>query len=178
MTEILNTKLVCVYVGLRKWKIPSTLCIMCRFSPHHYLQKPTLTVTADDHYKNTCKFEQYWKMCKQPGHLTGSDKCRSFVAHQEDIGCFEYSRKDDPLSDFPTEFKIFRQTYLSSEHAFYHTRSVHSGDLNWAEVVRKAKTALDAKRVGGQVMKSDAYVMKEVLEAKLLHCSQFRNASL
>lgn len=101
MTEILNTKLVCVYVGLRKWKIPSTLCIMCRFSPHHYLQKPTLTVTADDHYKNTCKFEQYWKMCKQPGHLTGSDKCRSFVAHQEDIGCFEYSRKDDPLSDFP-----------------------------------------------------------------------------
>ncbi|XP_056022124.1 opsin, blue-sensitive-like [Ostrea edulis] len=79
-------------------------------------------------------------------------------------------------------YLVIEQTYPSAEHAFQHIKSLRSGDLNRAEAVSKAETALDAKRVGGQVLESDAWitskdsVMREILESKLQHCSQFRSA--
>ena len=83
---------------------------------------------------------------------------------------------------FPAEVKVFSQTYQSAEHAFQYIKSMRSGDLNRAEAVLKADAALDAKRVGSQVLESDSWitskdsVMREILEAKLQQCEKFRDA--
>lgn len=189
MTEILNGNRFVYMSPLENGKfLPrSASCagLRCTIShkgqPLRERKKQCTNCWADDHYKNACEFEQSCRICKLPSHFPGSDKCRSYVTHQEDIVCF--SGKDNPLSNFfPTELKVFGQTYPSAEHAFQHIKSLRSGDLNRAEAVSKAETALDAKRVGGQVLESDAWitskdsVMREILESKLQHCSQFRSA--
>lgn len=136
---------------------------------------------ADDHYRNNCAYEQCCRICKQPGHFPGSPKCKLFVAEQDDIVCF-YG-KDNPLSNFfPADLKVFGQTVPSAEHAFQHVKSIRSGDLSRAEAIRKSETALDAKRLGSQVLESDAWisskdtVMSEILETKLQQCAKFKDA--
>lgn len=136
---------------------------------------------ADDHYRNNCEYEQCCRICKQTGHFPGSPKCRLYVAEQDDIVCF--SGKDNPLSNFfPSDLKLFGQTFPSAEHAFQHVKSIRSGDLSRAEAIHKSETALDAKRLGSQVLESDAWilskdtVMGDILEAKLLQCAKFKDA--
>lgn len=106
---------------------------------------------------------------------------RLYVAEQDDIVCS--SRKDNPLSNFfPSDLKVFGQTFPSAEHAFQHVKSIRSGDLSRAEAIRKSDTALDAKRFGSQVLESDAWisskdtVMSEILETKLQQCAKFKEA--
>jgi predicted NAD-dependent protein-ADP-ribosyltransferase YbiA (DUF1768 family) len=59
---------------------------------------------------------------------------------------------------------------------------MRSGDLNRAEAMLKADTALDANCVGSQVLESDSWitskdsVMWETLEAKLHQCIKSRDA--
>ena len=94
-----------------------------------------------------------------------------------------FAGKDNPLSNFfPTELKAFGVTYSSAEQAFQHVKALRSGDLNKTESIQSAETALDAKRFGNQVLVSDAWlesreeVMREILEAKIKQCEQFRDA--
>ena len=103
------------------------------------------------------------------------------MAEQEDI--IPFAGKDNPLSNFfPTELKIFGKTYKSAEQAFQHVKALRSGDLQKAENIDTAESALDAKRFGSQVLVSDAWldsrdeVMREILESKLKQCEEFRDA--
>lgn len=149
--------------------------------PMRERKKQCTNCWADDHYRNNCEYEQCCRICKQTGHFPGSPKCRLYVSEQDDIVCF--SGKDNPLSNFfPSDLKVFGQTFPSAEHAFQHVKSLRSGDLSRAEAIRKSETALDAKRLGSQVLESDAWisskdtVMREILEAKLQQCAKFKDA--
>ena len=59
---------------------------------------------------------------------------------------------------------------------------MRSGDLYRAELVMSADTALDAKKIGNQVLPSDQWfdtrddVMRSILEAKLAQCKDFSEA--
>jgi ribA/ribD-fused uncharacterized protein len=136
---------------------------------------------AEDHYRTNCEYEACCRICKESGHSPGSNKCRFYVAEQEDI--IPFAGKDNPLSNFfPTELKIFGKTYKSAEQAFQHVKALRSGDLQKAENIDTAESALDAKRFGSQVLVSDAWldsrdeVMREILESKLKQCEEFRDA--
>ena len=60
----------------------------------------------------------------------------------------------------------------SAEHAFQYSKAMRSGDTLRAAKIREAPTAIDAKRIGGQVMVSDQWldtqetVMTEVKSRK------------
>ncbi|XP_048759275.2 N-glycosidase YbiA-like [Ostrea edulis] len=77
--------------------------------------------------------------------------------------------------------KIFGAIYPSAEQAFQHVKAMRSADLNKAESISNAETALDAKRIGNQVLVSDAWldsrdeVMREILESKIKQCEEFRD---
>jgi predicted NAD-dependent protein-ADP-ribosyltransferase YbiA (DUF1768 family) len=60
--------------------------------------------------------------------------------------------KDYPCSNFfPCEVKVFGENHASAEHAYQLTKAIQSGDITSAEKIRKAKTALDAKKIGKRV---------------------------
>ena len=189
MTDIMNGNRF-VYIepmAENKFLPRSATCagLRCTIShkgqPNREKKKLCTNCWADDHFRNSCEYEKCCRICKKPGHIPGSEKCRSYIATQEDVVCF--SGKENPLSNFfPTEIKVFGTTFKSAEHAYQHVKSIRSGDLNRAEAITKAETALDAKHIGNQVLESDSWindknnVMSEILDAKLKQCEQFKDA--
>lgn len=155
--------------------------IVHKGQPSRETKKQCTNCWADDHYKNNCEYEACCRICKEPGHSPGSKQCTLYVTEQEDVVAF--AGQDNPLSNFfPTELKIFGATYSSAEQAFQHVKAMRSGDLNKAESISNAETALDAKRIGNQILVSDAWldsrdeVMREILESKIKQCEEFREA--
>ena len=71
--------------------------------------------------------------------------------------------------------------HSSAEHAFQYSKAMRSGDTLRAAKIREAPTALDAKRIGGQVMASDQWletqenVMTEVIETKFKQVPEFQD---
>lgn len=60
-----------------------------------------------------------------------------------------FQGKDNPISNFvPCEIKVFDEEHRLAKHAYQLTKALRSGNLDVAEKVRNAPTALDAKNGG------------------------------
>ncbi|KAK3082645.1 hypothetical protein FSP39_001246 [Pinctada imbricata] len=151
--------------------------------PKNERKKICTNCWANDHLKFQCEYEKCCRICKEVGHNPGSNKCTHYDPNQKDVIAF--CGNEDVLSNFyPSEMKIFGQTFKTPEHAFQHTKAMRCGDLHRADQIMKAETALDAKRIGNQIMMSDQWfetrddVMRNILDAKVAQCKQFCEALL
>ena len=134
---------------------------------------------GDDHLRHQCEYEACCKVCREPGHKPGSNQCKYYDGKQKDILAF--SGSEDVLSNFfPCEINAFGMIHDSAEHAFQYSKAMRSGDTLRAAKIREAPTALDAKRIGGQVMVSDQWldtqekVMSDVIESKFKQVKEFQ----
>ena len=162
MTEILNGNRFAYMEPFTDGKfLPRTsLCagIKCTVyhdgQPKNERKKLCTNCWANDHLRFQCEYEKCCRICKESGHSPGSENCAQYAANQKDIIAF--SGKDDALSNFyPCELKVFSQNFASSEHAFQHTKAMRCGDLHRANQIMEAESAIDAKKIGNQVMVSD-----------------------
>ena len=131
------------------------------------------------HYRFQCENERRCKVCKKEGHEPGDKTCTYYTETQENI--VPFSGHDNILSNFfPCELKVFGHTHSSSEHAYQYAKAIRCGDIPKASVIRDARTALDAKRIGDTVIKSDTFkkeemsLMEEVLVAKMEQVPSFK----
>ena len=80
------------------------------------------------------------------------------------------------------EIDIFGFKHRSAEHAYQYVKAMRSSDVARANIVKDCKTALDAKKVGkltipnAEFEKQSVTLMREILEAKALQVSAFRDA--
>ena len=189
MTEILNGNRFAYMEPLTEGRfLPRTsFCaglkcvILHEGQPKNERKKLCTNCWAEDHLRFECEYERCCRICKEAGHYPGSEECAYYSPNQKDVVAF--SGKDNVLSNFfPTDVKVFGQTFKSAEQAFQHTKAMRSGDLYRAEQVMTADTALDAKKIGNQVLPSDQWfdtrddVMRSILEAKLAQCKEFSEA--
>ena len=133
------------------------------------------------HYKSDCENEARCKVCKKPGHEPGDMLCDEYAENNPNIQMF--FGKDNVLSNFyPCQINIFGVTHKSAEHALQYVKSMRSGDVPRATAVQEAATALDAKKIGQQVVASPSYlehqetIMKEIVEAKVAQVPAFKDA--
>ena len=165
----------------------TSYCAGLRCMIYHYGQpkvKRTPLCTncwEESHYKRDCQNDSRCKVCKQPGHDPGDKDCSEYVEKNPNITVF--SGKDNVLSNFyPCQINIFGITHKSAEHAVHYVKSMRSGDVPRATAIQEAATALDAKKIGNQVVPSPSYteqretIMKEIVEAKTAQVPAFKEA--
>ena len=65
-----------------------------------------------------------------------------------------------------------RICHHSSEHAFQYVKAIRCGDIQKAQAIQEAETALDAKKLGKDIPNTDEFIskreeiMEEILNAK------------
>jgi ribA/ribD-fused uncharacterized protein len=163
---------------------PAEMCLIYHEGqPKSERKKLCTNCWANDHLRFQCEYEKCCRICKEIGHYPGSEKCNHHAANQKDVIAF--SGKDDILSNFyPSELKVFSLNYSSPEQAYQHTKAMRCGDQHRAEQIMKAESAIDAKKIGNQVMISDQWfdtrddVMREIVNAKLAQCKEFSETLL
>jgi ribA/ribD-fused uncharacterized protein len=131
------------------------------------------------HKASVCKNEKCCRVCLQPGHVPGSCDCPYYVESNSTVIPFHGS--DDPISNFyPCEIKVFGETHQSSEHAYQLTKALRAGNLEIADKIRNANTALEAKRFGNTVKEATEWdtqkleVMEEIISEKAEQVKPFR----
>lgn len=63
-----------------------------------------------------------------------------------------FQGQDNPLSNFfVCDLRVFGEHHKSAEHAYQLAKATQAGNMDAAQKVRDAKTALDAKRIGNTV---------------------------
>ena len=116
--------------------------------------------------------------CKA-GHESGSKICEFYEAQDDWVVAF-HAHKNTLSNFFPAKLKINGETHGSAEHAFQMTKALRNGDMNAAERIRAATTALDAKRIGDTVKTSSTWdtekvdTMSNIIEAKFSQVEPFR----
>ena len=133
------------------------------------------------HYKSNCENESRCKVCKQTGHEPGDAECEAFLEHSSHINVLV--GKDNVLSNFyASPINIFGVTHKSAEHAVQYVKAMRSGDVPRATAVQEASTALDARKIGNQVVPSPSFteqretLMREIIEAKVAQVPAFKDA--
>lgn len=103
--------------------------------------------------------------------MENQDNVTSFAGH------------DNPLSNFyPCFLNVFGVNHHSSEHAFQYVKAIRCGDIQKAQAIQEAETALDAKKLGKDIPNTDEFIskreeiMEEILNAKYSQVDDFRSA--
>ena len=109
----------------------------------------------------------------------GSELCEHYAKATNVVA---FKGKENPISNFyPCDLRVFGEMHQSAEHAFQLTKAVRSGNMEAAEKVRSAKTALDAKRIGATVRDPQDWatekleVMEEIVNSKAEQVPEFRS---
>jgi ribA/ribD-fused uncharacterized protein len=109
-------------------------------------------------------------VCHKPGHEPGSSDCEHYKKTDHVIA---FHGKENPISNFfPCEINIFGEQHQSAEHAYQLTKALRAGSLEAAEKVRKAPTALEAKKIGNSVKDPEGWnnekleVMEKIVSTK------------
>lgn len=132
------------------------------------------------HFARNCKNDKRCKVCKQTGHDPGSEKCEQYEDDSENIVAF-HGHKNVFSNFYPVDVNVNGENHKSAEHAFQLTKALRNGDINAAERIRSANTALDAKRIGDTINTNSAWetekveVMTNIVEAKLNQVEVFRD---
>ena len=153
------------------------------FHQDQHVEKHVPTCTncwQSGHNKFNCDNESRCAVCKETGHKPGCDECEFYISEKpKNLETFQGEK--NPLSNFfPCELSIFGETFKSAEQAFQTTKALRSGDVVAAERIRNAKTALEAKRIGNLIQKSEQWketekeVMEEIVAAKVKQCEDMR----
>lgn len=131
------------------------------------------------HLARNCQNGHRCKVCKKAGHEPGSEICEFYEAQEDRVVAF-HGHKNVLSNFFPAELKVNGETHGSAEHAFQLTKALRNGDINAAERIRAATTALDAKRIGDTVKTSSTWdtekvdIMSNIIEAKFSQVEPFR----
>ena len=134
---------------------------------------------GEGHKSDDCEEEKKCRVCLQPGHAPGSELCEHYAKAKNVVA---FKGKENPISNFyPCDLRVFGEMHQSAEHAFQLTKAVRSGNMEAAEKVRSAKTALDAKRIGATVRDPQDWatekleVMEEIVSSKAEQVPEFRS---
>ena len=133
------------------------------------------------HFRNQCENPKRCKVCKSEGHEPGSELCKYYVKEQENI--ITTSGKGSIISNFHMcEIDIFGMKHRSAEHAYQYVKAMRCEDVARANLIKDCRTALDAKKIGKLIItnvefeKQRETLMKEIIEAKAVQVSSFRDA--
>ena len=157
--------------------------LKCRiFHRGHNKNRPKLqcfNCWGEGHKSDDCEEEKKCRVCLQPGHAPGSELCDHYAKAKNVVA---FKGKENPISNFyPCDLRVFGEMHQSAEHAFQLTKAVRSGNMEAAEKVRSAKTALDAKRIGATVRDPQDWatekleVMEEIVSSKAEQVPEFRS---
>ena len=144
-------------------------------------RKPLCTNCWGDHWSSQCTDSKRCRICLKDDHDPGSEKCESYVENQDNVTSF--AGPDNPLSNFyPCFLNVFGVNHHSSEHAFQYVKAIRCGDIQKAQAIQEAETALDAKKLGKDITNTDEFIskrqeiMEEILNAKYSQVDDFRSA--
>ena len=179
MTSILNGNRFIYIKALNEGVfLPRTsVCAGLRCSIYHYGQPSTrrtprcMNCWEESHYTKECPNKKRCKVCKSEGHEPGNCECEYYTEATSDV--IPFAGSDNCLSNFfPCDLKLFGVNHRSAEHAFQYVKAMRSGDLPRASAIQVAKSALDAKKIGKQVVPSPSFstnqtqIMTEIIKAK------------
>ena len=96
-------------------------CMLFHFGQPKTQRTITCTQCWDiGHTMRNCKNKPRCKVCKNPGHKPGDQKCASYQI-QENVTAF--NGKDEILSNFyPCDLRVFEVQHKSAEHAFQYCK--------------------------------------------------------
>ena len=133
------------------------------------------------HFRQQCNNEQRCKVCKSEGLEPGSELCKYYVNSQENVT--STCGRDSTLTNFSMcEIDIYGLKHRSAEHACQYVKAMRCGDIARANIIKICRTALDARKIGKLISTTEEFdaqrvsVMKEILEAKALQVTSFRDA--
>ena len=133
------------------------------------------------HFRQQCNNEQRCKVCKSAGHEPGSELCKYYVNSQENVT--STCGRDSTLTNFyMCEIDIYGLKHRSADHAYQYVKAMRFGDIARANIIQICRTALDARKIGKLISTTEEFdaqrvsVMKEILEAKALQVTSFRDA--
>ena len=104
------------------------------------------------HRKQQCKNEKVCRVCREPGHVSGSTECKHYAQTPETGEIVVFQGKSNPLSNlYPCDNIVFGELHKSVEHACKLTKAIRAGNLDAAKMVREAATAFNVKQIGHKI---------------------------
>ena len=177
MTSVLNGNRFLYITPLSEKSLPRNVTcagIKCRL--YHYGQTTNVpklqcyNCWQFGHTAHQCNEEKACRVCHKPGHEPGSPDCEHYKKTDHVIA---FHGKENPISNFfPCEINIFGEQHQSAEHAYQLTKALRAGSLEIAEKIRKAPTALEAKKIGNSVKDPEEWnnekleIMEKIVSAK------------
>ena len=120
------------------------------------------------------------KACDVLGHRIGADVCKA----KPTDSIYAFKGYHHPLSNhFPCQLAIYGKTFKSAEHAFFWRMASEMGNFDLAKEIQDAVHAGEAKRLSKRIAEdqvrwewedNNQQVMRQILEAKLQQCEQFK----
>lgn len=177
MTSVLNGNRFLYIAPLNNKSLPRNVtCAGLKCRLFHYGQvtnSPKLqcyNCWEFGHRAQQCNSEKACRVCRKPGHEPGSTDCEHY---KETENVVAFQGKENPISNFfPCDIKVFGEHHQSAEHAYQLTKAIRAGNLDAAEKVRHAPTALEAKKIGNSIKDPEGWgeqkldIMEEIVTAK------------
>ena len=130
----------------------------------HFGQTPKATECnncfSKDHPIWNCKNQRACRVCKQQGHLEGTEACDYYC---EDNYTLPFGGRSDPLSNFyPCQFIYKKITYETREQCIQHQKALYSKCSDVADAIMKTPDPGQAKTLSKCIQKSQAWEEAEM----------------
>ena len=119
------------------------------------------------HFRKNCSNERACKVCKEPGHLEGSEECK----HYSKTDAIVFSGEEDPLSNF-YKLQWAGKEFTSTEQIYQYEKALRNHRPDVAVEIEQAEKPSIAKSLSKKIYteknweRDNKDLMKEILMAK------------
>ena len=136
---------------------------------------------STEHKGRDCKNEPCCRVCKEPGHTPGDEKCEYYMDNTDVLA---FGGDKDPFSNhYMVDFTYNQLDVKSSEHAFLYHKARINGQMDIALEILAARDAKEAKRISKRIrcchdwdrQKIARNLMKDINISKVESCKEAKD---